>query len=215
MTKMLKIALVSAALAAGCWIAPAQAQALSANINGVTCLDGQAGCDADGIVNNQITWLASVSGFSISTTISFTNSPGVPGNSFLDMTFAVFATPTGGGLITLGASASGFTVPVTGAPSVLTSDLAGNIGGPAGSTVSGQSFMNALSPGPQALQTITHLNFVSATPYTLSQLMTINLVPTGFTTGDFKTEVVPEPAPLALLAIALGALALVRRRTNA
>ena len=84
MTIQLKKSLIGVAVAAACLVAPqAQAQSFAVQVNGIQCNDNAA-CDSDS-TPNQITWLASVAGLSLTLISSLTNTPGGPAFSALDI----------------------------------------------------------------------------------------------------------------------------------
>src|SRR5262245_36849960 len=77
--------------------------------------DGGPG-DLDGAVNNQILvqsgiGVPAVPGFRILAASSLTNAPGNSSGALLQTNFTVFATGTGGGAVTISASATGFDQP--------------------------------------------------------------------------------------------------------
>jgi len=220
MTIQLKKSLIGVAVAAACLVAPqAQAQSFAVQVNGIQCNDNAA-CDSDS-TPNQITWLASVAGLSLTLISSLTNTPGGPAFSALDMAWLINNASASGAPIGVQflASATGFTFPANGAASVLNNQLNGNFVGSL--TVSGQSWVNAsnalfgmsgVSAGPQGLNSNTSIAFISQTPYSITQELDFSVGAATLNNDNFASTVVPEPAPHALNAIALAGLAFARRR---
>ena len=218
MTTSFKNILGAFAFAAACAVAPqAAAQSFGVQVNGQTCLDNDLACDTNSAVG-VINFNAITPGFNATINIGSTNTPGGPAFSFLDMAFVVFAGGTGATIDFL-ASATGFTFPDAGAPSIMDSQLNGN--GSPGSGATGQAWLDftntlfgeqGVTTGLQALNTQNSVAFTSQTPYSLTQHLYLTVGPGGIVTGDFLTQVVPEPAPLALIGIALAGLAFARRR---
>jgi len=147
--------------------------------------------------------------------LSFTNTPGAADKAFVDIQYTFIA--LGGGLATLEASADGFNNPA-GNPLTLTSSLNGN--GLGGGTIqlnqyadpTNHLFGHGNSPGNQGPYNIdpsyantSTTTFDGSNGYSITDLITVNLSPLAFTTGDALSKAqLTTPAPAGLLLVAAG-----------
>lgn len=166
-----------------------------------------------------------LSGFSIDTAVN--NSPGVPGSSFLDTVYAAFDNGAGGsgGTITIWASATDYMLPVSGTIATLLNTIGGtNVN----ANVTVQTWVDntnalmgtsgaSITQGPfsaGAFSDAASTLFTVGTPYSITQKTVINVANLGNATGDFNSNVVPEPGSLALIGLGLLAAGVLRRRQS-
>jgi len=199
-----------------------------------TITDGGVG-DLDGSADNSILFGYSDSAYKIIGSLAFTNSPDTSSLALLDAIYSFVAfnpatqTNTTGGLATLEVSATGFTQPI-GNPVTLANLLNGN--GAGGGTISSVGYLvnggalfdtSAFQAGPVGPLNVAGGYFGSATasgiatnPYTLTEVITVNLNPGSSTTGDAQLTVTnPAPAGLVLALVGMpvfGIGAYIRRR---
>lgn len=174
--------------------------------------------------------LPAIPGFSLNSETVFTNSPGGPSFSILDLTFSLSSSGDVGGTIQVTASGTDFTFPAAGVPSTLTSTISGNMN-PAGGSVTAQQWatlsnelfgspsgLGPITPGAQGPFTTVGFNntatvgFTSATPYSITDRVNLTLGAGASMTGDLQSVVTPEPATMFLAGLGLLALGFAARR---
>ncbi len=154
--------------------------------------------------------IPNVPGFTIVADSVFTNTPGSANGAILQTNYAVVATNSGGGTVSITSSATGFNQPPSSEnPLTLDSELNGN--GTFAGTITGQTWadttntlfgMGPNTPGIQGpLNTNNAGGYASdktvtfsrgTDPYALTTQMDISLVPQAHTTGSFQVTVPPS-----------------------
>jgi hypothetical protein len=212
---------------------PAQAQDPTFAINivgpgpfagaGITVIDNGPG-DSNGALG-QITVIAGaagvpvIPGFTLSVDTAFHNRGSGQPFGLLDLNYSLSAIGGAGGTVQITTSAQNFVQPPAGLPATLTSNLNGN--GQGTGTIVAQQWANlsntlfglgAVTPGPQgpfpvapAYADEATIGLIGATPYSITDRITITLAAGASTTGDLQSMVTAIPAPGALT-LALTAL---------
>jgi hypothetical protein len=207
---------------------------ITTTVGVTTITDGGPG-DTDGLVNNKISFNYSDSAYNVIGFMAFTNAPGSANLAILDtsFTFATFdpstSTNTTGGAASLEVSATGYNSPV-GNPLTLLSKINGN--GNGSGTLTDQGYIttngalfdtSGATPGLQGPFNINSgygnsatTSYTGGTPFTLTDVINVNLDPGSNTSGDAQlTVTTPAPAGLVLALVGMpvfGVGAYIRRR---
>jgi hypothetical protein len=166
--------------------------------------------------------IPTIPGFSLQINVAVSNSPGTSTIALLDLSYTAASLGASGGVITIQASAQGYTAPASPPPLSMTSQINGN---QTSGTTTGQSWVNlsntifgkgSITPGLQAQNTTATVGPVNfTTPYSLTSQVNLNLGAGGSASGDLNTSVLaPEPATMTLVLTGLPVLGLglLRRR---
>jgi PEP-CTERM motif-containing protein len=154
-----------------------------------------------------------IEGSILSINAAITNTPGGPPSSFLSLNWFLSSSlvaPTGP--VTVTASATGYTFPLSGVSSVLRSDVGGILGGTASVTAQqwvdlGDGLFAVVGPTPGAqgpfstpptFSDTKYIGFISATFYSITDKVILTLGPSSLTSGTLTSTVVPEPITMFL-----------------
>src|SRR5437870_4860811 len=98
---------------------------LTVQVGAAICVDNNIACDTNPALN-VVTFAPVIPGFNVSTTTSFSNNPGSPGFTILDITWSIASIGTTGGTLTFLASQTDFLFPPAGATGNLQSVCSGD-----------------------------------------------------------------------------------------
>jgi hypothetical protein len=185
------------------------------SVTDVTVEDDLAG-DGLALVPNTILFAGFVDGVLLSVNTAVSNSPGGSPSSKLELSWTLGPAPltTGGGTVTITASATDYAFPVSGVSSVLTSNVGGTLTGTG--SVKAQQWvdlgnglfaMGSDTPGQQggvtgflgpAFSDTAAYHFASDGSYSITDQVILVLGPQSSTGGNLTSTVVPEPVTMFL-----------------
>ena len=226
-----------AAVAALAFIGSANATlqlSIGANGNTFTCADGQLGCDLSGGANNLLTVNTLVGGAFVQITLVQSISGT---NNSLQMSSSNIENQSGAPLVvTLLASQTGFTAPVTAVNNSGSLTFNSNVGAPDSTlkfwadTANTQGANPTNTPGalletvsgaaatdPDSFAGSNIAAFAAGAPFSMTEGAALALITggsiTGFNQSMVTTNAIPEPVSLGMLGMGLIGLGMVRRKT--